>query len=167
MPRLIDRGGYFVADTAQVMGEVRLGQGSSVWYGAVLRGDLATITIGPNTNVQDLCVLHCDPGLDLVVGGDVTIGHHAMVHCREIGDTCLVGIGAILLAGAKVGAGSVLAAGAVLRENQEIPARSIVAGVPAKIIGQVDEEMLRKGVDRAARYRELAKRHASKPFPAV
>lgn len=160
MPRLIDCGGHYIADSAQVMGDVRLAQGCSVWYGAVIRGDLATITIGENTNVQDLCVLHCDPGLDLTIGRDVTLGHHAMVHGREIGDGALIGIGAIVLAGARIGAGSIVAAGAVIRENQEIPPRSIVAGVPGKIVGAVDDEGLRKAIDRAKRYLALARRHA-------
>lgn len=167
MPRLIERGGAFVADSAQVMGAVRLGAGSSVWYGAVLRGDLAPITVGESTNIQDLCVLHCDPDLDLVIGKNVTIGHHAMIHCREIGDTTLIGIGAILLAGARIGEGCIVAAGAVVRERQVIPARSIVAGVPGKVIGQVDDESVREGMDRAARYRDLARRHAAQPFPGV
>jgi carbonic anhydrase/acetyltransferase-like protein (isoleucine patch superfamily) len=142
------------------MGDVRLASGCSVWYGAVVRADLATIAVGENTNIQDLCVLHCDPGLDLVVGRNVTLGHHAMVHGREIGDGALIGIGAIVLAGARIGEGSIVAAGAVVRENQEIPPRSIVAGVPGRIIGSVDEEGVRKGIERAARYLELAKRHA-------
>ncbi|HLG42536.1 MAG TPA: gamma carbonic anhydrase family protein [Planctomycetota bacterium] len=167
MPRLIERGGAFIADSAQVMGDVRLGSGCSVWYGAVLRGDLASITIGESTNVQDLCVLHCDPGLDLVIGKNVTIGHHAMIHCREIGNTSLIGIGAILLAGAKIGEGCIVAAGAVVRERQEIPPRSIVVGVPGKVIGKVDEASIREGLDRAARYLELARRHAAQPFPGV
>jgi carbonic anhydrase/acetyltransferase-like protein (isoleucine patch superfamily) len=165
MPRLVDRGGFYVAENAVVLGDVRLAKGVSIWYGTVVRGDLASVTIGEDTNVQDLSVLHCDPGLDLVIGRHVTIGHKAMVHARSVGDAALIGIGAVLLAGARVGEGSIVAAGAVVRENQEIPPGSIAAGVPAKVIGPVDDAARKEALLRAARYLALARRHAQGELP--
>ena len=142
--RLVERDGALVADNATVVGDVTLGVGVSIWYGAVVRGDIAAITIGEWTNIQDGCVLHCDPGLDLVVGRRVTVGHGAVVHASRVGDECLIGIGAILLAGAKIGEGSIVAAGAVVKEHEEVPPGAIVAGVPAKVIGEVTEEMKKR-----------------------
>src|SRR5262245_19785721 len=133
---LRDRGGFYVADNAAVLGRVTLGNGSSVWYGAVLRGDLASIPVGECSNIQDGCVLHCDPGKDLVIGKHVTVGHLAMIHAKSVGDRCLIGIHSTLLSGAVIGEGSIIAAGAVVREDQVVPPRSIVVGVPGKIIGQ-------------------------------
>lgn len=158
--RLIDRGGYFVAENAVVLGDVTLAKGASVWYGAVVRGDLAPISIGERTNVQDLCVLHCDPGLDLAIGAEVTIGHHAMVHGRRIGDRALVGINAVILGGAEIGDGSIVGAGAVVRENQIVPPRSLVVGVPARVIGRADDAAWEEALQRAERYLEAALRHA-------
>ncbi|MBI2931085.1 MAG: gamma carbonic anhydrase family protein [Planctomycetes bacterium] len=158
--KLIDRGGYFVAENATVLGDVRIGQGASLWYNAVARGDLASITIGERTNIQDGCVLHCDPDLDLVIGSQVTVGHLAMIHARRVGDLCLIGIHAILLGGAEIGDGCLIAAGALVREGQKIPAHSVVVGVPGKIVGQVTQEQLRDFEDRARRYHALARRHA-------
>src|SRR6516162_326483 len=134
--KLVDAGGYFVAENAVVCGRVALARGSSVWYGAVVRGDMSSITVGEFTNIQDGAVLHCDPGKDLVVGRHVTVGHLAMVHAKSVGDRCLVGIHAILLSGA------------------------IVVGVPGKVIGQTDDAFLQQSVDRAMRYHALARRHA-------
>jgi carbonic anhydrase/acetyltransferase-like protein (isoleucine patch superfamily) len=168
--RLIDRGGFFVAENAVVCGRVTLAPGVSVWYGAVVRGDLASITVGDTTNLQDGCVLHCDPEKDLVIGKHVTVGHLAMIHAKSVGDGCLVGIHSILLSGAVIGAGSLIAAGALVREDQVIPPRSIVAGVPGKIIGQTDDLFFQQSVDRALRYHAAALRHvhgAVDPPPLV
>src|SRR5262245_1977311 len=124
--RLVDKGGFFVAENATVVGDVRLGANVSVWYGAVLRGDMAPITVGEHTNVQDNSVFHCDPGEDLVVGSYVTVGHMAAVHCRVVGDFSLVGINSVLLAGAEIGENCLIAAGALVREGEKIPPGSIV-----------------------------------------
>lgn len=159
MPKLIDKGGYYVADTATIVGEVRCARGVNIWYGAVVRGDIAPITIGEYTNIQDNCVLHCDPGQDLVMGKNITVGHCAMIHAQSVGDNCLIGIGAILLNGCKIGQGCIIGAGAVIREGQEIPPRSIVVGVPGKIIGQVSDETYAANEERARRYLELALQH--------
>jgi carbonic anhydrase/acetyltransferase-like protein (isoleucine patch superfamily) len=157
--KLVDRGGFYVAENAVVIGDVRIARGASIWYHAVVRGDMAPITIGEMTNIQDGCVLHCDPQLDLTVGASVTVGHMAMIHARRVGDRCLIGIGSILLGGAEVGDGCLIAAGALVREGQKIPARSIVVGVPGKIIGQITDDQWREFEDRAVRYHETARRH--------
>lgn len=157
--KMLDRGGWFVAENAMLLGRVEVARGASIWYGAVVRGDLASIAIGEYTNIQDGCVLHCDPGKDLVLGQFVTVGHLAMVHARTVGDRCLIGIHATILSGARIGEGSIIAAGALVREDQQIPPRSIVVGVPGKIIGQVTDEQVREAEARARRYHALARRH--------
>ena len=162
--RLVDRGGALVAENAVVLGQVSLARGASVWYGAVIRGDLASITIGESTNIQDGCVLHCDPGLDLVVGSHVTVGHQAMIHAKSVGDRCLIGIHSTLLSGSVIGEGSIIAAGAVIRENQEIPPGSVVVGVPGKVIARVSDAQLAQAEPRALRYLALARRHAEGRF---
>lgn len=158
--KLVERNGIYIAENATVIGDVRLAKGVNIWYGAVLRGDMASITVGEGTNIQDLCVLHCDPGLELTIGKWVTIGHSAVIHGKSIADRCLIGMHATLLAGSEIGEGCIVAAGALLRENQKVPARSIVAGVPAKSIGQVTDEQFKTFEDRAMRYLATARRHA-------
>jgi carbonic anhydrase/acetyltransferase-like protein (isoleucine patch superfamily) len=158
--KLVDAGGVFLAENAVVCGRTWLGRGVSVWYGAVVRGDMASITVGDYTNIQDGAVLHCDPGKDLVIGKHVTVGHLAMIHARSLGDGCLIGIHSILLSGAVVGEACLIAAGALVREDQVIPPRSIVVGVPGKVIGQTDDAFLQQSIDRAMRYHATARRHA-------
>jgi carbonic anhydrase/acetyltransferase-like protein (isoleucine patch superfamily) len=151
----------WVAPGAYVIGDVRLGEESSVWYGAVLRGDTEPIRIGARTNVQDGCILHADPGYPAVVGEGCVVGHNAVVHGCEIGDNCLVGMGATILNGAKICDGSIVAAGAVVPEGREFPPRSLIVGIPAKHVGDVGEEQaadIERGaseyVGRAAAHRE-------------
>lgn len=151
----------WVAPGAYVIGKVRLGEESSVWYGAVLRGDTEPIRVGARTNAQDGCVLHADPGFPVVVGEGCVIGHNAVVHGCEIGDNCLVGMAATIMNGARIGAGSVVAAGAVVPEGKEFPPRSLIVGVPAKRVGEVGEDRAqdigrgaRGYVERAASHRE-------------
>ena len=149
----------WVAPGAFVIGKVHLGEGSSVWYGAVLRGDTEPIRIGARTNVQDGCVLHADPGFPATVGEGCVVGHNAVVHGCEVGDGCLIGMGATILNGAKIGAGSIVAAGAVVPENREFPPRSLIVGLPAKRAGEVTEEQTRD-IERGAReYVERAAAH--------
>src|SRR5918998_1259394 len=149
----------WVAPGAYVIGDVRLGEESSVWYGAVLRGDTEPIRIGARTNVQDGCVLHADPGFPAVVGEGCVVGHNAVVHGCEVGDGCLIGMGATILNGAKIGAGSIVAAGAVVPENREFPPRSLIVGLPAKRVGEVTDEQA-GDIDRGAReYVERAAAH--------
>jgi len=151
----------WVAPGAYVVGDVRLGEDSSVWYGAVLRGDTEPLRVGARTNIQDGCVLHADPGFPAIVGDDCVIGHNAIVHGCEIGDGCLVGMGATILNGARVAGGSIVAADALVPENKEFPPRSLIVGVPAKRVKDVSDEQtadIARGVstyvERAAAHRD-------------
>ena len=149
----------WVAPGAHVIGDVRLGEESSVWYGAVLRGDTEPIHIGDRTNVQDGCILHADPGFPAIVGQGCVVGHNAVVHGCEIGDNCLVGMGATILNGAKIGDGSIVAAGAVVPEGREFPPRSLIVGIPAKHIGEVTDEQAADIERGASEYVERAASH--------
>jgi carbonic anhydrase/acetyltransferase-like protein (isoleucine patch superfamily) len=149
----------WVAPGAFVIGDVFLSEESSVWYGAVLRGDTEPIRIGPRTNVQDGCVLHADPGYPAVVGEGCVLGHNAVVHGCEIGDHCLVGMGCIILNGAKIGEGSIVAAGAVVPEGREFPPHSLIVGIPAKRVGDVSEEQAAEIARGASEYVERAAAH--------
>ncbi|SUE29958.1 carbonic anhydrase [Nocardia farcinica] len=129
----------WLAPNATVIGRVRLAAEVSVWYGAVLRGDLEQIIVGERTNIQDGCVLHADPGVPLTVGSGVSVGHNAILHGCTIGDDVLVGMGATVLNGAVVGAGSLIAANALVPEGAQIPPGSLVAGVPGKVRRELSE----------------------------
>lgn len=127
------------ADTAAVIGDVTCGPQVNLWYGAVLRGDSDAITVGEGTNVQDNCVLHCDPGTPLRVGSFCTIGHGAIVHGCTVSDHVLVGMGATLLNGCVIGEGSIIGAGALVPGGMEVPPRSLVVGVPGRVVRSVKE----------------------------
>jgi carbonic anhydrase/acetyltransferase-like protein (isoleucine patch superfamily) len=157
----------WVAPGAYVVGAVQLGEESSVWYGAVLRGDTEPIRIGSRTNIQDGCVVHADPGYPAIVGDECVVGHRAIVHGCEIGDRCLVGMGATILNGARIGNGSIVAAGALVPEGKEFPPHSLIVGIPAKRVKDVSEEQtediargVRTYVERAAAHRESLQRSA-------
>jgi carbonic anhydrase/acetyltransferase-like protein (isoleucine patch superfamily) len=151
--------GVVLLPTATVVGRVLIGARSSVWYGAVLRGDTGDIRIGADSNVQDGAVLHADAGFPTVVGDRVTVGHAAVLHGAVVSDDCIIGMGAILLNGARVGAGCIVGAGAVLRQNQAVPAGSLVAGSPAAVKRAVTDAETAL-IDRSWReYVELARRH--------
>lgn len=140
--RLRRRGGALVADNATVVGDVRLGRDVGIWFGVTVRGDDSWIEIGDDTNVQDNSVVHVDVGCPLRIGKGVTIGHAVIVHGVEIGDYTLVGMGSIVLGGARIGEYSLIGAGALVKENAVIPPRSVVLGMPGRIVRQVtDEEM--------------------------
>lgn len=150
----------WVAPTAVLVGRVRLGSGSSAWYGAVLRGDGERITIGAGSNVQDGCVVHADPGFAATIGDGVVVGHNAVVHGCTVEDGSLIGMGSRVLNGARIGAGSLVAAGAVVLEGTQVPPGSLVAGVPAKVRRPLtDDEAagIRAG---AKQYVERARQHA-------
>jgi len=149
----------WVAPGAVLVGAVTLAADSSVWYGAVLRADLALIRVGAGSNVQDNAVLHADPGLAVSIGADVTIGHGAVVHGCTIGDGALIGMGSTVLNGAVVGAGSIIAAGAVVPQGAEVPPGSLAAGVPAKVRREVTEEERQGALLGAAGYRDLSAKH--------
>jgi len=132
----------WVADSAEVMGDVVLGDDVSVWFGVVIRGDTSAIRVGARTNVQDLSVLHSDVGLPLTIGSGVTIGHKAMLHGCTIGDDSLIGIGAVVLNGAKIGKGCLVGAGALVTEGKEFPDGSMILGSPAKAVRTLSAEQL-------------------------
>lgn len=129
----------WIADNATVIGRVAIDEQSSVWFGAVIRGDTEWIRIGKRSNVQDLACLHADEGVPCTIGDDTTIGHAAVVHGATVGNHCLIGIRAVVLNGATIGEHSIIAAGAVVLERQVIPPRSLVAGVPARILREVTD----------------------------
>lgn len=137
--RSIDESVY-IADSADVVGDVTIGKDSSVWNHATVRGDRAPVVIGEGSNVQDNAVLHVENDLPVIVGDYVTIGHSAIVHGCSVGDNTLVGMGAIIMNGAKVGKDCVIGAGALITENTVIPDGSLAVGVPAKVIKQVSDE---------------------------
>ena len=151
----------FVAPNASLIGRVKIGENSSVWFNTVLRGDMETITVGHESNIQDLSMGHADPGFPLVLGNRVTIGHPCVLHGCKIGDDCLIGMGAIIMNGVRIGRGSIIGAGAVLLEGMEIPEFSMVIGSPAKIKKTYDESILdnimksaKIYVERSISYRE-------------
>lgn len=154
---------HYIADTARVVGDVQIGQEVSIWYGVAIRGDVAKITLGDGTNVQDNSVIHCDQHRPNTIGRNVVIGHRAIVHGVEVGDGTLIGMGAVLLGGTKIGSGCIVAAGAVVPPNMEVPDGQLVMGVPAKVARQVTDEEKQATLDLAAHYRELAKRHHESP----
>lgn len=127
-------GGAYIASNAIVTGDVTLGEDVGVWFGCVLRGDDAPLTIGRRTNVQDLTMIHADTGVPNVIGEECTIGHRVVLHGARIGDRCLIGMGAILLGGSVIGEESLIAAGAVVKEGFVVPPRSLVVGLPGKVI---------------------------------
>ncbi len=151
----------FVAESADVIGRVELGENSSVWFQSVLRGDIEPIRVGANSNIQDGCVLHTVVGSPVVVGEWVTVGHRAVLHGCTVENHCLIGIGAVLLNNVRVGEGSIVAAGALVLENTVIPPRSLYVGVPARLERQLTDAD-RMFIDRHARhYLEYKEQYAA------
>jgi carbonic anhydrase/acetyltransferase-like protein (isoleucine patch superfamily) len=155
----------FVALGAVVVGDVRLGTGASVWYNAVARGDTERVEVGRGTNIQDLSMLHADPGYPCVIGERVTVGHRAILHGCVVEDDCLIGMGAIVLTGAVVGRGSIVGAGALVTEGTRVEPGSLVVGAPARRIRDVDEEARARINASWRHYVELATRHRTGEFP--
>lgn len=149
----------WVAPTATIVGNVRIGARASVFYGAVLRGDMDAIVLGEGSNIQDNCVVHTDAGVPATIGAGVGVGHGAIIHGATVGDGSLIGMGATLLNNAVVGEGAFVAAGALVREGQEIPAGHLAVGVPAKDRGELDAEGAERVRRNAIEYQELAERH--------
>ena len=147
----------WIAPGAVVRGRVTIAAAASVWFGCVLRGDLEPITVGEGTNVQDLTVVHVDRGFPAILGKRVTIGHRAIVHGAVVEDDAVVGMGAVLLSGSTVGAGALVAAGAVVTEGFSVPPGRIAAGVPAKLRGEVGDELRERFARSVATYIELAR----------
>jgi carbonic anhydrase/acetyltransferase-like protein (isoleucine patch superfamily) len=147
------------------MGDVTIGAESSVWYGAVLRGDMAAIVIGSQTNLQDGTIVHVDEDVPCHVGSRVGVGHRVILHGCTVEDDCLIGMGSVLLNEVHVGAGSVVAAGAVLPEGMQVPPRSLVMGVPARIVRAVDDRLGRRIAETWSHYVEQARAHRAGRFP--
>ena len=157
LPQISDTA--WVADSAQVMGDVVLAEDASVWFGVVIRGDTDHIQIGKRTNIQDLSVLHADVGMPLTLGDDVTVGHKVMLHGCTIGDGSLIGIGAIVLNGAKIGKGCLVGAGSLVTEGKEFPDGSMIIGSPAKAVRQLTPEQLEGLLHSAEHYVANARRY--------
>ncbi|MDF0600499.1 gamma carbonic anhydrase family protein [Psychromarinibacter sp. C21-152] len=157
-PQLPEDGDYWIAPDANVIGQVILHTGASVWFGATLRGDNEPITVGAGSNVQENTVMHTDPGYPLTIGADCTIGHKAMLHGCTIGDGALIGMGATVLNGARIGAGCLIGAGALITEGKEIPPRSLVMGAPGKLVRELDDAAAAGLLASAAHYRERMRR---------
>jgi carbonic anhydrase/acetyltransferase-like protein (isoleucine patch superfamily) len=152
--------GVFVAPGATVIGDVTIGDYSSVWYNAVIRGDVNFVRIGDSTNIQDSCVLHvATRDFPLYIGNGVTVGHGCTLHGCKIGNRCLIGMGAVILDGAEIGEGALIASGAVVLQGARIPPRTLVAGMPASRKRDVDADTLRMIEQSAADYVELAREY--------
>jgi len=155
----------FIAPTASVMGDVTLGAEASVWFGAVLRGDMAPITIGAQTSLQDGTIVHVDEGAPCSIGARVGVGHRVILHGCTVEDDCLIGMGSILLNGVRIGTGSVVAAGAVIPEGMQVPPRSLVMGVPGRIVRAVDPALTERVAATWAHYVEQARAHRAGRYP--
>ncbi len=153
-------GQYFVAETAVVIGRVRLKSHANVWFGAVLRGDNEWIEIGERSNVQDNCTLHTDPGYPLTIGANSLIGHNVVLHGCIVGDNSLIGMGAVVLNGAKIGRNSLVGAGALVTEGKEFPDNSLIVGAPARAIRRLDEKAVKMIADGADIYVRRWQRYA-------
>ena len=149
----------WVADNAEVVGDVRLGENVSIWFNTTLRGDNDPITIGDGSNIQDGSVLHTDEGVPLTIGRNVTVGHMVMLHGCSIGDESLIGIGAIVLNGAKIGRNCLVGAGALVTEGKEFPDGSMILGSPAKVVRQLTPEQIEGLRYSAQHYIDNAKRY--------
>jgi carbonic anhydrase/acetyltransferase-like protein (isoleucine patch superfamily) len=148
-PELPADGDYFNAETATVIGNVRLHRGASVWFGSVLRGDNEPIEIGEGSNVQDNCTFHTDPGFPMTIGKNCTIGHNVILHGCTIEDGALIGMGSIIMNGARIRKDSVVGAGSVITEGKEYPERSLILGAPARVVRALSDEQI-KGLMRGA-----------------
>ena len=155
----------FIAPTATVIGDVTIGANSSIWYGTVVRADLDAVVIGERTNVQDNCVIHVDRDAPTHIGDDVVIGHGAIVHCSHVGKDTLIGMGSKLLSGCDIGSECIIAAGALVTESRRIPPRSLVMGMPAKVVREVTDEDLKRTHRINAHYLEMAQRYVRGAFP--
>ena len=160
-PDLPADGNYFIADTAAVIGKVRLKPGASIWFGAVLRGDNEWIELGEGSNIQDNCTCHTDAGFPLTIGKNCTIGHNAILHGCTVEDTALIGMGAIVLNGALIRRGSIVGAGSLVTENAHFPEGYLILGRPAKAIRPLNEKELAFLPQSAQNYMDYVKWYAS------
>ncbi len=159
-PDLPGEGRFWIADSAMIIGRVRLGPEASVWFGSVLRGDNEWIGIGEGSNVQENCTMHTDDGFPLTVGRGCTIGHNVILHGCTVADNCLIGMGAILLNGVKIGQNSIVGAGALVTEGKVFPDNSLIVGAPARAVRSIDQKGLDLIAWSADWYQKNWKRHA-------
>jgi carbonic anhydrase/acetyltransferase-like protein (isoleucine patch superfamily) len=157
--------GYYIASNAIVVGDVVLGKGVNIWYGSVVRGDIARITMGPRVNIQDGTIVHTDHDQPMVVEEGVVVGHAAVLHGKRIGRDSLIGIGARLLSGSEVGEHCLIAAGAVVTEGRRIPDGSVVMGIPGKVVRQITDAEMTRTREINAHYLELAQRYVRGAYP--
>lgn len=155
----------FIAATAAIMGDVTLGEDASVWYGAVLRGDMAPIVIGAQSNIQDGAIVHVDAGVPCSVGRRVGVGHRVILHGCTVEDDCLVAMGSVLLNGVRIGKGSVVAAGAVVPEGMQVPPGSLVMGLPGRIVRPVDAALAKRVAATWSHYVKEARAHREGRYP--
>lgn len=159
-PELPDEGAFWIAPDASVIGDVSLAAGVGVWFGAVLRGDQEPIVIGADTNIQEHGMCHTDTGFPLTVGAGCTVGHRAILHGCTVGDNCLIGMGAVVLNGARIGDNCLIGAGALVPEGREIPAGSLVIGMPGKVVRPLSEADIEANRRSAAHYLATWRRFA-------
>lgn len=164
-PKLPADGEFWIAPNAVVLGDVVLQSGASVWFGAVVRGDTDTLTIGENSNIQDLSVLHADAGVPLTIGRNVTVGHKVMLHGCTIGDNSLIGIGAVILNGAVIGKNCLIGANALIPEGKVIPDGSLVMGQPGKVVRELNEGQIAALEASATHYVQNWKRYVTGLVP--
>lgn len=153
-PSLPEDGACWIAPSATLVGDVRIGREATVWFNAVLRGDNEPITLGEGSNIQDGCICHTDPGFPLEIGAEVTIGHGAILHGCSIGDGSLIGMGAVVLNGARIGRGCLIGAKALVTEGKEIPDGSMVLGQPGKVVRQLEPAVIEELRAAAQVYRD-------------
>lgn len=161
VPQIADPKRVYIAPGAHVMGQVVLGLDVSIWFNASIRADNEPIVIGDETNIQEGCVLHVDPGFPLTIGKRATIGHKAILHGCTIGDGALIGMGATVLNGARIGRGSLIGAGALVTERKEFPEHSLIVGAPARVVRTLDAATIDELLQAAARYVRNGKRYAA------
>jgi carbonic anhydrase/acetyltransferase-like protein (isoleucine patch superfamily) len=157
----------FVAATAAVMGDVSVGEEASIWYQAVVRGDMAPIVIGAQSNIQDGTIVHVDTGVPCTVGRRVGVGHRVILHGCTVGDDCLIAMGSVLLNRVTIGSGSVVAAGAVIPEGMQVPPGSLVMGVPGRVVRQVDAALAERVAATWRHYVKEARAHRSGRYPLL
>jgi len=158
-PNLPDDGDFWIAPDANLIGNVTIMSGASVWFGATLRGDTEALSVGAGSNIQENTVVHADPGYPVAIGANCTIGHKAMIHGCVIGDGTLIGMGATILNGAKIGDGCLIGAGALITEGKEIPDGSLVMGMPGKVVRSLDASAQAGNLRSAEGYQNRMRRY--------
>ena len=164
---MIRKNKAYIMESAEIVGDVRIGENSSVWCKAVIRGDLSSISIGKGTNIQDMCVMHADRKAPIEIGDNVTIGHSAVIHCSKVGSNCIIGMGAMLLDNVEIGEYSIIGAGTVVAENTKIPSRSVVMGVPGKVVREINDADIKRIESAAQDYMHLSKSHYESKYKKI